>query len=128
MERGTREYALWSVGIVFIVFVALLPVVWIISVSLKDPATITTGPDLSVWEAFFPQEITFDNYKSLFEGGIDNSPFIKPLINSILIALITTAISIVLASFAAYAIARLNFPGKAMILAGALAIAMFPPI
>ncbi|HEY8466749.1 MAG TPA: carbohydrate ABC transporter permease [Solirubrobacterales bacterium] len=128
MERGTREYALWSIGIILIVFVALLPVVWIISLSLKEPSTITTGPELSVWDAFFPQEITFDNYESLFTGGLDDSPFIKPLINSVLIALITTLISIVLASFAAYAIARLNFPGKSIILAGALAIAMFPPI
>ena len=126
MERGTREYALWSIGIVLIVFVALLPVVWIVSLSLKEPSTITTGPGISVWDAFFPKEITFDNYKSLFEGGIDDSPFIKPLINSVLIALITTLISIVLASFAAYAIARLNFPGKSAILAGALAIV--PPI
>ena len=69
----------------------------------------------------------FDNYKALFDGGID-SPFLKPLINSIVIALIATMIAIVLASFAAYAIARLEFPGKRLILGGALAIAMFPPI
>ena len=62
--------------------------------------------------SFFPSEISFENYESLFEGGIDDSPFIKPLINSILIALITTMIAIVLAAFAAYAIARLDFPGK----------------
>ena len=37
-------------------------------------------------------------------------------------------IAVVLASIAAYAIARLDFPGKALILTGALAIAMFPPI
>ena len=45
-----------------------------------------------------------------------------------MIALITTVIAIVLAAFAAYAIARLDFPGKRLILAGALAIAMFPAI
>ena len=45
-----------------------------------------------------------------------------------LIALIATTIAIVLASFTAYAIARLDFPGKSLVLAGALAIAMFPPI
>ena len=45
-----------------------------------------------------------------------------------MIALISTVIAIVLAAFAAYAIARLEFPGKRLILAGALAIAMFPPI
>jgi multiple sugar transport system permease protein len=50
------------------------------------------------------------------------------LINSILIALIATAIAVALASLAAYAIARLNFPGKAVVLAGALAVSMFPPI
>ena len=52
----------------------------------------------------------------------------RPLINSIVIALIATTIAIALASFTAYAIARLDFPGKRAILAGALAIAMFPPI
>ena len=53
---------------------------------------------------------------------------LRPLINSIVIALIATTIAIVLASFTAYAIARLDFPGKLLILGGALAIAMFPPI
>ena len=97
---------------------------WIISISLKEPATITEGTNFG--NTFIPQDITFDNYTTLFEGGIDNSPFIRPLINSILIALISTSIAIVLAAFAAYAIARLDFPGKTLILAGALAIAMFP--
>ena len=121
MERGTRDYALWSIGIVLVLVFALLPVLWLISLSLKPPAAITD-------QHFIPTEFSLDNYKSLFEGGIGGSPFIKPLINSIGIALITTVISIVLASFTAYAIARLEFPGKRLILAGALAIAMFPPI
>ncbi len=121
MERGSREYALWSIGIAVVLIFALIPVLWLISVSLKPPESIADG-------RFIPSEVSFDNYKSLFEGGIDESPFIKPLINSILIALSTTVISIVLASFCAYAIARLEFPGKRVILAGALAIAMFPPI
>lgn len=121
MKHGTREYAEWSLGIALVLIFALIPVIWLISLSLKTPEAITD-------QQFIPSEFSLDNYKSLFEGGIDDSPFIKPLINSIGIALITTAISIVLASFAAYAIARLEFPGKRLILAGALAIAMFPPI
>ncbi len=121
MERGSREYVLWSIGIAVVLIFALIPVLWLISVSLKPPEAIADG-------RFLPSEVSFDSYKSLFEGGIDESPFIKPLINSILIALSTTVISIVLASFCAYAIARLEFPGKRLILAGALAIAMFPPI
>jgi multiple sugar transport system permease protein len=126
MERGTREYALWSIAILLVLVFAMVPLLWIISVSLKEPATIAEGTNFG--NTVIPQEVTFDNYTTLFEGGIDNSPFLKPLINSILIALISTAIAIVLAAFAAYAIARLDFPGKTLILAGALAIAMFPAI
>jgi trehalose/maltose transport system permease protein len=121
MERGSREYTLWSIAIVAVLIFALIPVLWLISLSLKPTDAVADG-------RFIPSEISFENYESLFEGGVDDSPFIKPLINSILIALTTTVISIVLASFAAYAIARLEFPGKRVILAGALAIAMFPPI
>jgi len=120
-HRDGRDYALWSIAILLVVIFALIPVLWLISISLKPPAELAD-------QHFIPSSISFDNYKSLFEGGISDSPFIKPLINSIGIALITTVISIVLASFAAYAIARLEFPGKRLILAGALAIAMFPPI
>ena len=121
MRRGTREYALWGIGELLILAFALIPVLWIISLSLKSPATVAD-------QSFIPQDWSLENYKGLFEGGIDDSPFIKPLINSIGIALITTVISIVLAAFAAYAIARLDFPGKSLILAGALAIAIFPAI
>jgi multiple sugar transport system permease protein len=121
MRRGTREYALWAIGELLIIAFALIPVVWIISLSLKDPATVAD-------QSFLPKEWSFENYDALFTGGIDESPFIKPLINSLGIALIATVISIVLASFAAYAISRLEFPGKSLILAGALAIAIFPQI
>lgn len=120
MTRGTREYTFWSVGLVAILAFSLFPVLWIASLSLKPPADVGDG-------RLIPAEVTFDNYTSLFEGGFD-SPFLWPLINSISIALISTTIAIVFAAFAAYAIARLEFPGKMAILAGALAIAMFPPI
>jgi multiple sugar transport system permease protein len=121
MNRGSREYVLWSIGIALVLIFALVPILWLISISLKPPSEITD-------QRFIPASVSFDNYKSLFEGGIDDSPFLKPLINSIVIALITTVVAITLASFTAYAIARLEFPGKRLILAGALAIAMFPPI
>jgi multiple sugar transport system permease protein len=121
MRNRPRDYAFWSIGELLILLFALIPVIWIISLSFKTPATVAD-------QSFFPNEWTFDNYDALFTGGIDESPFLKPLINSIGIALITTVISIVLASFAAYAIARLDFPGKNLILAGALAIAIFPAI
>jgi multiple sugar transport system permease protein len=121
MRRGTREYALWGIAELLIIVFALIPVLWIISLSLKTPETVAD-------QSFIPQSWSLDNYKTLFDGGISDSPFIKPLINSIGIALITTVISITLAALAAYAIARLTFPGKNLILAGALAIAIFPQI
>jgi multiple sugar transport system permease protein len=120
MERGTREYTLWSLGLVAVVLASLFPVFWLLMLSFKEPAAVAD-------QRLIPETWTLANYQSLFEGGLD-SPLMRPLINSILIALIATTIAIVLASFTAYAIARLSFPGKAVILAGALAIAMFPPI
>jgi multiple sugar transport system permease protein len=121
MQRGTREYTFWSIAIVLVLIFALVPVLWIISISLKTPETVGDG-------RVIPADWTLENYRVLFEGGIDNSPFLKPLINSLAIGLISTVLAIVLAAFAAYAIARLDFPGKSVILAGALAIAMFPAI
>jgi multiple sugar transport system permease protein len=120
-----RDRIFWLLGLVIIVFYALFPVLWIISISLKTPATITEFNNLG--EALVPQDPTLENYEALFTDGLDG-PFLKPLINSIGIALIATVIAVVLAAFAAYAIARLEFPGKTAVLAGALAIAMFPAI
>jgi multiple sugar transport system permease protein len=120
LERGTREYTLWATGIAVVLIAALFPVFWLLMLSFKTPSTVGDG-------RLIPSEWTLENYSALFSGGLE-SPFLQPLINSILIALIATTIAIVLASFAAYAIARLSFPGKSAVLAGALAIAMFPPI
>jgi multiple sugar transport system permease protein len=91
--------------------------VWIISLSLKDPSTIGDG-------SFLPSKVSWTNYDGIFKQGI----FTSALRNSIGIALISTVIAVVIASFAAYAIARLDFPGKRLLLGAALAIAMFPVI
>jgi len=120
MTRSPKETTLWSIGMIAVVAYALIPVLWLISLSLKTPATVSDG-------RVIPKTFTFDNYSTLFAGGFD-SPLLRPLINSIVIASIATTIAVTLASFTAYAIARLDFPGKFLILGGALAIAMFPPI
>jgi multiple sugar transport system permease protein len=100
-----------------IVVLSLVPVVWIISLSFKDPSTIGNG-------TFFPTKWTWSNYSGIFKQSI----FTDALRNSIGIAAIATVIAVILAAFAAYAIARLQFPGKRLILGASLAIAMFPPI
>jgi multiple sugar transport system permease protein len=111
-----KERTLWGIGILVVLLYALIPVVWIASLSLKTPTQVS---DRKFFSGF-----SFDNYDVIFS----DDTFIAALINSIGIASIATLISIVLAAMAAYATSRLNFTGKALILSGALAVAMFPPI
>ncbi|HET9102492.1 MAG TPA: carbohydrate ABC transporter permease [Solirubrobacteraceae bacterium] len=107
----------WSGAILLVAAFSLIPVLWIISLSFKDPSTIADG-------SFLPTKWTTSNYSSIFSQSI----FTDALRNSIGIAIIATLIAVFLASFAAYAIARLDFPGKNILLAASLGIAMFPPI
>ncbi len=117
MKRSPREITGWSAAIVIVIIGSLVPVVWIMSLSFKDPSTIADG-------SFLPTKWTWANYSGIFKQSL----FTDALRNSIGIALISTLIAVVLACFAAYAIARLDFPGKRLVLVFALAIAMFPPI
>ncbi len=117
MQRSGKETTLWAIAITVVLAYCLIPVLWIISLSLKKPEDISD-------QKFIPSSISFENYDQVFSEGT----FTAALRNSIGIALLATLISIVLAAMAAYAITRLEFSGKALILSGALAIAMFPPI
>ena len=116
-KRTGKQVGGWTGAIIVILMLTLVPVVWIISLSLKDPSTIGDG-------SFFPTKFSWTNYSGIFKQAI----FTSALRNSIGIALISTVIAVVIASFAAYAIARLDFPGKRLLLGAALAIAMFPVI
>ena len=107
----------WAVVNVVVVLYALFPVLWILSLSLKPTSTVKDGK-------LIPTQVTFDNYKAIFTGDI----FSSALVNSIGIGLITTAIAVVVGGMAAYAIARLVFPGKKALVGVALLIAMFPQI
>ena len=114
--RGARLAGWGSANLIVILF-ALFPVFWIAMLSLKSPSTIADG-------RLIPSDWSTENYSQIFKQSI----FTDALRNSIGIALIATLIAVALASMAAYAIARLDFPGKTLILTMALAIAMFPPI
>lgn len=116
-QVGARRATGWAVVNVIVVLYALFPVLWILSLSLKPTSTVKDGN-------LIPTEITFDNYKGIFEGNI----FTSALVNSIGIGLITTLIAVVVGGMAAYAIARLAFPGKKVLVGVALLIAMFPQI
>ena len=114
---STRDRIFWTVGIGIVVLYALVPIAWIVSLSLKPADEITNGH-------FFPKDPTFANF-----SAIRHDPqFPAALRNSLGIALLATILAVTLATFAAYAIVRLDFPGKTLIMSGALAIAMFPPV
>ena len=111
-----QKFGWGSVNIV-VIALALIPVLWMVSLSFKTPAAILDP-------SFIPAAWTWGNYHSI----LDTSQFLQPLVNSIGIGLIATAIAVVLASMAAYAVARLRFPGKSVLIGMALLIAIFPQI
>jgi multiple sugar transport system permease protein len=107
----------WGVANVVVIALALIPVLWMVSLSFKTPAAVLDP-------SFIPSAWTWGNYHEI----LSTTQFVRPLLNSIGIGLIATFIAVVLASMAAYAVARLNFPGKAVLIGMALLIAMFPAI
>ena len=107
----------WGTANFVAIALALIPVLWLVSLSFKTPTAILDP-------SFIPAAWTWGNYTEI----LSTTQFIRPLINSIGIGVISTLIAVVLASMAAYAVARLRFPGKGILIGMALLIAMFPAI
>ncbi len=107
---------LW-VSIAAIVLFCLAPFYWLVNVSLK------TGPDLS-GSAIVPPNPTLNNYQSVLQ----DDDFIHALLNSAIVSLTTTFLALMVGSFCAYALARLRFPAKFLLLAVVLSITTFPGI
>ncbi|WP_158019277.1 carbohydrate ABC transporter permease [Mycobacterium basiliense] len=114
---SARRVAIWVVIDTMVLVYALLPVLWILSLSLKPTSTVKDGK-------LIPSSITLDNYRGIFRGEF----FSSALINSIGIGLTTTGIAVGIGAMAAYAIARLDFPGKRLLIGTTLLISMFPAI
>lgn len=117
-KTGKTGIGTW-VGFVAILVWCLLPVAWIISLSFKSLEETQAGSP-----QFLPKDFTTSNYSAI----LDNGDFTRALINSFGIAMIATVLSVIFATLAAYAIARLEFKGKRLVLSMALAIAMFPVV
>ena len=114
---STKANRWWTIAGVVIVIYSFFPLAWMLSLAFKPPAEIVSGD-----ASFLPQNWTGGNFDQVFSMSL----FTRALINSIGIALIATLLSVIVAMFAAYAIARLEFRGKKLLLSLALAIAMFP--
>ncbi|HWU23511.1 MAG TPA: carbohydrate ABC transporter permease [Nocardioides sp.] len=118
MQTATPTKKLsWAAIDLIVLLYAFIPVFWIVALSFKSDATLNDGK-------YWPTGATWDNYRKIFE----NADFTRALINSIGICLISTFIALLFGTMAAYAIARLDFPGKRAIVAMSLLISMFPQI
>jgi multiple sugar transport system permease protein len=114
---GVRRTTTWVIIDSLVLLYALFPVLWILSLSLKPTSTVKDGK-------LIPSSVTFDNYRGIFRGNF----FSSALINSAGIGLLTTAIAVVVGAMAAYAVARLDFAGKRLLIGATLLISMFPAI
>ena len=115
-RNWVRPVLMWLAVIAIIIF-CLFPFYWLVNVSLK------TGSDLAQSD-LIPPSPTLDNYDSIFKNG----DFTSALRNSVIVTTITTVLALIVGSFAAYALARLRFPHKFLLLAVILSISTFPPI
>ena len=114
---GLLERLFWRLGSLLVIAYALLPVAWILSLSLKPAADLSD-------RHFLPRQVSLEHYGAIFA----DAQFPAALWNSIGIASIATLLSVLIAMFAAYAIVRLRFRGRQLVLGAALSIAMFPPV
>ncbi len=112
-----RENGWLTLGVAFIAVYCLAPFYWMIVSSLKANPLLDT--------ALWPKSPTLTNYREVFSSA---NNFQYALRNSVIIAGSTTIVALLIGVFAAYALARLQFPGKKIVLGAVLATAMFPLI
>ena len=105
----------WDLFLVIVLF----PFYWQLLTSLKPTREITSMALLPNWST-----ASLDAYHFI----MTERPFLRYMLNSFVIAMMTTIVAVTISSMASYALARLNFRGKGVILASILAISMFPSI
>ena len=107
-------------GIVLIVIFCLAPFYWMIVTSFRD---VGYTFDNTPW----PTHVTLDNYRTVFDTSLGNH-FARALLNSVIIGVCTTILAVMFGVFAAYALARLDFRGKFVVLGLVLGASMFPGV
>jgi ABC-type glycerol-3-phosphate transport system permease component len=112
--RRTGFFALLAVFVV----VSLFPFYWIVITSLKSNAVLAQGTT-----SLLPSHVTFSNYIDDFT----QQDFIRPLINSAIVCLSATLLTVVIASMAGYALSSTRIRGRPLIM-GFILIAGFFPI
>lgn len=115
--RVARRIGFWLI-IVLILFYTLFPFYWAFNTSLKNENEVFATAYL------FAQNPSFRNYELVFQ----NERFVRGLFNSTLVAGGSTILALAVGSFAAYALGRLQFRGRLLMLYAVLAMTMFPQI
>lgn len=116
--KDTLMLALGLIGMAIIVLYCLLPFYWMIVSSLRLP-TMGRSTDL------IPNPASIENYIAVFDP---RNQFTTAIINSIIVSTVTTVLTLVFGILAAYALARLRFRAKGIVLAIIIACSMFPGI
>jgi multiple sugar transport system permease protein len=106
-------------GVLLVLAFSWGPLLWAVVTSLKPSVELTRLPPI------LPSRITFASYPAVFDPA---RHFGRVLLNSLVVASATTALSLLIGASAAFALARLEFPGRRVLLAAALGVSMFPPI
>lgn len=124
-QKRLSAVLFWLV-ITVIVFYLVFPFYWAINSSFKSEAQLQMTPATAV--PIHPTEHTFsptlNNYKAVF----GNQRFLHGFLNSAIVAISTTTLSLVLGSFSAFAIGKLRFRGKSVSMYMILAMTMFPQV
>jgi multiple sugar transport system permease protein len=105
------------VGVLAIAAVMLLPLVWMVATSFKPEADIVKFPP-----SLLPDRVTLEHYLDVW----DRIPFARLYVNTIVFAGGVTLISLLLDSMCAYALARLEFPGRNLVFVAILVMLMLP--
>ena len=113
-----KKTAFYFLVIAFVILI-MLPFIWQFLTSIKPLNEIAAIP--AKW---IPSKINIQYYFNVFQ----KHPFGRYLMNSFIVAVTTTLLSILIGASAAYALARLRFKGKKIMLMAILSISMFPTI
>lgn len=105
--------------IVLFVGIIVLPFFWQFMTSVKPLSEISAMP-----ARWIPSSVHLQFYRNVFQ----KHPFARYLLNSFIVAMVTTLLSILIGASAAYALARLRFKGKKFMLMSILSVSMFPTI
>jgi ABC-type glycerol-3-phosphate transport system permease component len=129
-RRGHRQVTptkivretLFYIAVVIVVLIALFPFFWILRTSLLSDSQVAAG--VGGVNGIIPSHLSGAAYKEVFTNG--SLSFLRPLINSIVVALLTTVVTVVVGSMAGYALARLRIRGTGAILGFVLLAGFFP--